>query len=188
MAEKLEIPRARIGSYEEGRCVPPVETMINLSNLFHIAIDALIKCDLRKFDADSFMGVGENRLLFPIMVDKDNNDVLEVVTLKASAGYMQGYADPEYIEKLPTMNLPFRIHGKHRAFPIQGDSMPPLRTGSYVIGKYVERLNDIVNGATYVLLTKDEGVVYKRVYKKGIYLSCIPIIYNINPIPSKPMK
>jgi len=167
LAEQLEIPRARIGSYEEERCDPPIDTVIKLSNLFHIAVDALVKCDLSKFDSESFMKVGENRILFPIMIDKANNDLLEVVTIKASAGYLTGYADPDYIEKLPLMNLPFKTVGKHRAFPIQGDSMPPLKSGCYVVGRYIESLNDIENGSTYIVITKDEGVVYKRLFKKG---------------------
>lgn len=167
LAEALDIPRARIGSYEEERCDPPIETVITISNLFHIAIDALVKCDLTKFDAESFIKVGENRILFPIMVDKTNSDQVEVVTIKASAGYLTGYADPEFIEKLPVMNLPFKTNGKQRAFPIKGDSMPPLNTGSYVVGKYIEQTSDIENGATYIVVTKDEGVVYKRLFKKG---------------------
>jgi hypothetical protein len=44
--------------------------------------------------------------------------------------------------------------------------MPPLKDGCYVIGKYMESLNDIRNGNTYVLITKEDGVVYKRVYKE----------------------
>src|SRR5687768_12438372 len=73
LAEKLEISRARIGSYEEDRCDPPIDVLVKLSNVFHIAVDALVKCDLRKFDDHSFIKVGENRMLFPIMVDKENN-------------------------------------------------------------------------------------------------------------------
>lgn len=167
LADKLDITRARIGSYEEERCDPPIETLIKMSKVFHIAIDALVKCDLRKFNLESMMKVGENRLLFPIVIDKDNNDKIEVITMKASAGYLNGYADPEYFEKLPLMNLPFRITGKHRAFPIKGDSMPPLQDGCFVVAKYVESLKDLKNGNTYVLLTKDDGIVYKRVFSKG---------------------
>jgi transcriptional regulator with XRE-family HTH domain len=167
LAEQLHITRARIGSYEEERADPPVDILIRLSNLYHIAIDALVKCDLTKVDRHDLLKVGENRILFPIMVDKDNNDLIEVVTAKASAGYLNGYSDPEYFENMPMMNLPFRITGKHRAFPIKGDSMPPLRDGSFVVGKFVESVSDITNGSTYILISKDEGIVYKRVYKKG---------------------
>lgn len=45
--------------------------------------------------------------------------------------------------------------------------MPPHRDGSFIVGSYVERLSDITNGKTYIVLTKDEGVAYKRLYKNG---------------------
>lgn len=166
LADEIELSRARIGSYEEGRAEPSIEVMIRLSNIFHVGIDALVKSNLSGLKDTQLMRVAENRLLFPIMVDHNNNDLVEVVTAKASAGYLNGYSDPEYFEKLPNMNLPFRIIGKHRAFPIKGDSMPPLKDGSFVIGKFVETIADINDGDTYILITKEEGIVYKRIYKK----------------------
>ncbi len=162
---QLDITRARLGAYEEGRNEPPIELMIKIADYFHVSVDALVRADLRKTDPDALMKIGKNRVLFPILVDKDNNDCVEVVTIRASAGYLNGYADPDYIEKLPMMNLPFKVTGKHRTFPIQGDSMPPLKTGSFVVGKYMESLDEIKNGNTYILITKDEGIVYKRVYR-----------------------
>lgn len=42
--------------------------------------------------------------------------------------------------------------------------MPPLETGDYVVGKYIETTSQIKDGNTYVLLTKEDGLVYKRVY------------------------
>jgi len=165
LADELRITRARLGAYEEARNEPPIELLIRISEYFHISIDALVKGDLRKTDSINLMKIGKNRLLFPVIIDRDNNDQVEVVTARASAGYLNGYADPEYMEGLPRMNLPFAVTGKHRSFPIKGDSMPPLRSGDFVIGKYVESLKEIVNGKTYVLLTKDEGIVYKRVFR-----------------------
>jgi transcriptional regulator with XRE-family HTH domain len=166
LADELRITRGRLGAYEEARNEPPIELLIRISEYFHISIDALVKGDLRKTDSINLMKIGKNRLLFPVIIDRDNNDQVEVVTARASAGYLNGYADPEYMEGLPRMNLPFAVTGKHRSFPIKGDSMPPLRSGDFVIGKYVESLKEIVNGKTYVLLTKDEGIVYKRVFRK----------------------
>ncbi|HOY32599.1 MAG TPA: LexA family transcriptional regulator [Bacteroidales bacterium] len=165
LAEELKITRARLGAYEEARNEPPIEMLIRLSEYFHISVDALIKADLRKTDIGSIMNIGENRMLFPVVLDKDNNDRIEVVSAKASAGYLNGYADPEYIGKMPFMELPFKVTGKHRAFPVRGDSMPPLATGDFVVGKYVESLKEITNGRTYIILTKEDGVIYKRVYK-----------------------
>ena len=167
LAIELDIPRSRIGSYEEGRAEPSCDFLIRLSDFFHVSVDALVRADLSKTDPEALMKIGKNRLLFPILVDKDNNDILEMVPLKASAGYLNGYADPEFIEELPTMQLPFKLTGKNRAFAIKGDSMPPLKNGSIVVGSYVESLNAIKDGQTYIILTKDEGVVYKRVKKKA---------------------
>jgi len=160
----LDIQRARLASYEEGRAEPPYDLLIKIADYFHVAIDALIRGDLSKTKPEDLMKVGNNRILFPIMVDKDGNDMVEIVPVKAQAGYLNGYADPEYIESLQRMNFPFLPVGKHRAFPIKGDSMPPLADGSFVIGKYMEELREIRDGHTYILITKDDGIVYKRVY------------------------
>jgi transcriptional regulator with XRE-family HTH domain len=163
----LEINRSRLGAYEEARSEPPIEILIRISDYFHIAIDAMVKGDLRKTNPNTLMKIGKNRLLFPVIIDRENNEQIEVVTVKASAGYLSGYGDPDYMEKMPLMKLPFHVTGKHRAFPIKGDSMLPVKPGSYVIGKYVEGVDDIRGGSTYVILTKDEGIIYKRVLKKG---------------------
>jgi hypothetical protein len=43
--------------------------------------------------------------------------------------------------------------------------MPPHEPGSIIVGKYVERLGDVMDGRTYILITKSEGMVYKRLNK-----------------------
>ncbi len=165
LANKLNVTKARIGSYEESRSEPSAEMLIKFSNYFHIAIDALLRGDLTKTNLDGLMKIGNNRLLFPVILNEENNEEIELISMKASAGYLNGYADPEYVERLQRIKLPFLPAGKHRAFPIKGDSMPPLRDGSFVVCKYVESYSDIKDGATYVLLTKSEGIVYKRLFK-----------------------
>jgi len=164
LSDVLLIQRARLASYEEGRAEPPYDLLIKIADYFHVAIDALLRANLSKTKPEDLMKVGENRILFPILVDKDGHDLVEVVPVKAQAGYLNGYADPEYIESLQHMNFPFLPVGKHRAFPIKGDSMPPLANGSFVIGKYMESIREVKDGQTYVLVTRDEGLVYKRVF------------------------
>ena len=163
LADELQVTRSRIGSYEENRSAPTIEMLITLSDYFKIPVDILIKNDLTKSKESSFIEIGNQRVLFPIMVDSDNENLIEVVPVKASAGYLNGYDDPEYIEHLDKIKLPFLPTGKHRAFPIKGDSMLPIKSGSYVVGKYIEDRNDIKTGKTYVLVTLNDGMVYKRV-------------------------
>lgn len=163
-ADDLGWTRSMVGSYEEGRSEPPIERLIDLSNYFNIPIDILVRKDLRKAKDTSFIEIGNKRVLFPVTVNEDNEDLIEIIPAKASAGYLSGYDDPEYIEQLQKIKLPFLPTGTHRAFPIKGDSMLPVKDGAFVVAKYVEDINDIKNGRTYIVLTKDDGLVYKRLY------------------------
>src|SRR6187402_3376606 len=163
LADELSVTRSRIGGYEEARNEPPIDLLIRLSEYFHIAIDALVRGDLKKTNLEGLMKVGKNRILFPIVLDSEGENMIELIPLKASAGYTRGYADPEYIEKLPKMRLPFLPTGKHRAFPIKGDSMPPIREGSFVIAKYLEKFDEVKFGQTYIVVTKEDGLTYKRI-------------------------
>ncbi|WP_166960414.1 XRE family transcriptional regulator [Yeosuana marina] len=165
-SEELKCTRSMIGSYEEGRSEPPIERLIDLSNYFNIPIDILVKNDLRLAKDTSFIEIGSKRVLFPITVNENNEDLIEIIPAQASAGYLAGYADPEYIEQLQKIKLPFLPTGTHRAFPIKGDSMLPVKDGSFIVAKFVEDIQDIKNGRTYIVLTKDDGLVYKRVYDK----------------------
>ena len=51
----------------------------------------------------------------------------------------------------------------YRVFKIRGESMLTIKPGSYVITEYIQDWKSIRNDECYVLITKDEGVVYKRV-------------------------
>ena len=163
-ADDLGWSRSMVGSYEEGRSEPPIERLIELSEYFNIPIDILVKNDLRRAKDTSFIQVGSKRVLFPITVNEENEDLIEIIPAKASAGYLSGYDDPEYIEQLQKIKLPFLPIGTHRAFPIKGDSMLPVKDGAFIVAKFVETIDDVKNGRTYIILTKDDGLVYKRIY------------------------
>lgn len=165
-ADDLGWSRSMVGSYEEGRSEPPIDRLIDLSNYFNIPIDILVRNDLRLAKDTSFIEVGGKRVLFPVTVNEDNEDLIEIIPAKASAGYLNGYDDPEYIEQLQKIKLPFLPTGTHRAFPIKGDSMLPVKDGAYVVAKFVENITDVRDGRTYVVLTKHEGLVYKRLYNQ----------------------
>ncbi|QXP58386.1 XRE family transcriptional regulator [Olleya sp. HaHaR_3_96] len=164
IAEELQVTRSRIGSYEENRSAPTIDFLIAFSDYFKIPIDILLRNDLTKAKDFSFIELNNQRVLFPITVDDDNENLIEVVPVKTSAGYLAGYDDPEYIEQLQKIKLPFLPTGKHRAFPIKGDSMLPMKDGAFVIGRFVEDRSEIKSGRTYVLVTLNDGMVYKRVY------------------------
>ena len=117
-------------------------------------------------------------------VDSQNRENIEVVPLKAKAGYKNGFADPEFIKKLPTFQLPILFNDrKYRMFQISGDSMLPIPDKSYVIAEYLENWYDIKDGEAYVLLTQEEGIVFKMVEnnlkkKRSLTLKSLNTIYN----------
>ncbi|MBU3012261.1 XRE family transcriptional regulator [Polaribacter vadi] len=166
LAEELHVTRSRISSYEENRSSPTIDFLIDFSNYFSIPIDIIIKNDLTKAKDVSFIEVGNQRVLFPITVDQDNENLIEIVPAKASAGYLLGYDDPEYIEQLEKIKLPFLPTGKHRAFPIKGDSMLPMKDGSYLVAEFVEDIKNAKSGVSYIVVTKDDGMTYKRLYNE----------------------
>lgn len=162
----LNVSRSRISSYEEERATPQLDFLINLSEYFNVPIDALIKNDLTSATDASFIEVGNKRVLFPITVNADEDEFIDMVPIEASAGYLRGYSDPEYIEHLNKIKLPFLPTGTHRAFPIKGDSMLPVKSGSYIVARFVDDIRNLKDGRTYIILTTNDGIVYKRVYNK----------------------
>ncbi len=51
-------------------------------------------------------------------------------------------------------------------FQITGDSMLPIPDKSFVIGEYLENWYDIKDGQAYVILTQDEGLVFKVAFNQ----------------------
>lgn len=167
IAETLEMKRGRYEPYESGKTEPPYEVLKKISRYFGVSIDLLLSVDIRKYHIDELLTLDDNRIVLPIMVDAHGENLIEIVPHKAQAGYFTGYADPEYIEGLQQISLPWLQNGKFRAFPVNGDSMPPHKDGSFIVGKYVEGYGNVLDGKTYILLTKNEGIVYKRLNKNG---------------------
>ncbi len=167
LAAKLDISKAMIGAYEEFRSIPLIPVAVKIAELFQLDLDSLVKTDLSKESAakntkDKFQR-GKNVLA--ITVDNKGNEQVDLVTQKASAGYLSGYQDTEYMQELPKISLPFLTQrATYRAFEITGDSMLPVQPGSIVLAEYVDDLKKIKNGDCYIVLTRDEGISYKRVY------------------------
>jgi hypothetical protein len=57
--------------------------------------------------------------------------------------------------------------GHYRAFEISGDSMLPVTSGSVVVGHQITGWDDIRHSQAYIVLTKREGLVFKRVLKNN---------------------
>ncbi len=131
-------------------------------------MDQLVLRDLTTENAEAEADVEGRKLrILPILVSAEGDKELgTLVPVKASAGYLNGYGDADFVGALPRFSLPFPELPQdrtYRVFQIRGNSMLPVPPGAYIISEYVQDWNDIRNEECYILITRDEGVVYKRV-------------------------
>ncbi|SFC60821.1 DNA-binding transcriptional regulator, XRE-family HTH domain [Parapedobacter composti] len=174
-ADEMGIKRASVGAYEEERAEPKYELLKKIASFYGLTMDELVNEAINDKWKPAPKSDASNVRVLSITVDEGDRENIEMVPVKASAGYLNGYADPEYIAELPKFSLPIFRQGTYRAFEIQGDSMLPLQPGSIVIAEYVDNWNEVKPGQTYVVISRTDGVVYKRIafkYKedKGLKL------------------
>lgn len=163
-ADIMGIKRSLVGAYEEDRAEPKYELLKKIAEYFELTIDEFINEIVNDKWKPKLKSQGSNLRILSISVDAADKENIEMVPVKASAGYLNGFADPEYIKDLPKFQLPLPVltQGTFRAFEIMGDSMLPIHPGSIVIGEYMDNWNEIKSGETYIIVSKNEGVVYKR--------------------------
>src|SRR6201996_1773455 len=165
-ADQVGIKRSLVGAYEEERAEPKYDLLKKIALFFDISMDDFINETINEKWSPKPKGNQSNLRILSISVDKEDNENIEMVPLKASAGYLNGYADPEYVAQLPKFYLPMFKNGTFRAFEIKGDSMLPLQSGTTIIGEYVENWSDVKQGDTYVVVSKSDGIVFKRIGSK----------------------
>ena len=194
IAGELSMSRSTLNSYENGSIKnPTLEALIVFSKYFRLSIDTLVKIDLSKLSdfqlselerGNDVYVTGSRLRVIATTVDSQNKENIEVVPLKAKAGYKNGFADPEFIKKLPTFQLPLLLSDrKYRMFQISGDSMLPIPDKSWVIAEYLENWYDIKDGEAYILLTQEEGLVFKVAVnqlrkKKNLLLKSLNTTYQ----------
>lgn len=174
MASILSLTRSSYSGYENGVAEPGIDTLLQLSDYYKIPLDFIVRKDFSLFTETDWNRLeeglqvdvtGKNLRVLTSLVDADDNELIEMIPEKARAGYTTGYADPDYLSILPTFSLPFLSKNKkYRSFPIQGDSMPPVVEGSYVVGEFIQNWMTVKDGTPCVLVTENEGIVFKIVY------------------------
>ncbi|KAI9449154.1 helix-turn-helix domain-containing protein [Russula earlei] len=174
-ATKLNIKRSLIGAYEEERAEPKLEVLEAMGSIFKLSLDDLLLKDLSAVKGASYL---EQRRKLKMAA---SSNTVQFVPVKAAAGYLAGYADPEFLDELNTFTLPMLAPGDYRAFEIIGDSMLPTPSGSVIVGEKVDDLEDVKNSNTYVVLSRNEGVVYKRIMKNNKIRNKLTLISD-NPV------
>ncbi|SIN67564.1 LexA family transcriptional regulator [Algoriphagus halophilus] len=174
LASALGISRSKLAGYELN-VNPPLETLVKLSDHLGVSVDILLREDLTSYseyklrellETDQFLRGRKLRVL-ATTVDEQGRELIEVVSQRAKASYLAGFADPEYIAELPRFALPFLpMDKKHRVFQVDGDSMLPIPDGAWIVCEYVDDWLSIKNGERYVVVTEQDGVTFKLAYNR----------------------
>jgi transcriptional regulator with XRE-family HTH domain len=191
VAHALDMKRSTLSGYENQVAQPGIEALLAFSEYFSIAVDTLIRVNLSELTESQLSQVergfdvylkGSKLRVLATTVDQENNENIELVNEKASAGYTSGFADPDFIKVLPTFQLPFLSRNKkYRTFQIAGDSMLPIPDKSWVTGEYVENWLSIRSNYPYIVLTLDDGIVFKVVENRIKHDGKLKLI-SLNPL------
>ncbi len=191
LAHALGMKRSTLSGYENKVAEPNMEALKALSRYFGIAIDTLIMVDLSKLSESQLSQLergsdiylkGSGIRILATTVDTENNENIELVPVKTKAGYTNGFADPEFIASLDRFQLPFLSgNRKYRTFQLNGDSMLPIPDKAWVTGEFLEDWSSIKSGGAYIILTLEEGIVFKIV-ENLLESENRLMLYSLNPI------
>jgi transcriptional regulator with XRE-family HTH domain len=173
-ATKLNIKRSLLGAYEEERAEPRYEVLETVCDLFKLTMDDLLRKDL----SDQKANYLSQRRAFKMALGPAE---IPFVPVKAAAGYLAGYADPEFIDELNTFTLPMLTGSNFRAFEIIGDSMLPTPSGSVIVGEKVNDLEEVKNDTPCIVVSRNKGIVYKRVQKNAKQKDKLTLVSD-NPV------
>jgi len=180
-AAKLGIKRSLLGAYEEERAEPRIEVLEVVGDMFKLTLDELLRKELSDTKGNYLSRRRAQKMAAA------TNDI-QLVPVKAAAGYLAGYADPEFLDELNTFTLPMLAPGNYRAFEIVGDSMLPTTSGSVIVGEKIDDMEEVKSNQTYIVVSRNEGIVYKRVMKNNKSKTKLTLIsdntayqpYNVN--------
>jgi transcriptional regulator with XRE-family HTH domain len=173
-AQKLRIKRSLLGAYEEERAEPRIDVLEVVCDIFKLTLDDILRKDL----SDSKSNYIAKRRAMKLASGRSD---IPFVPVKAAAGYLAGFADPEFVDELNTFTLPMLTGGNYRAFEIIGDSMLPTPSGSVIVGEKVDSVEEVKNNTACIVVSRNEGIVYKRVQKNGRVKNKLTLVSD-NPV------
>jgi phage repressor protein C with HTH and peptisase S24 domain len=129
----------------------------------------------------------------PVAIADTQMMLVPLVNKYAYGGYLRGYGDPEYVEKLPTLPFPINkeYRGQYLLFEVSGDSMDndtkrSCASGDIVLGRQIgkqywkDKLH-INKWKTFVIVHKEDGILIKDIIKHDVAKGIITL-HSLNPL------
>ncbi len=101
-----------------------------------------------------------------VTIDTKGEENAVFVPVRARAGYLMGYGDAEFIGTLPAFKIIGDRNKSYRIFEVDGNSMFPALHDKDTVDAYWIKLSEIRDDRIHVILTKNDGVLIKRVINR----------------------
>ncbi|MDM1093391.1 XRE family transcriptional regulator [Myroides odoratimimus] len=173
IVSKTGIPKRTYVNYENETNDIPLKKLQDIATALGVSISELVG-EVKPYQENPIYNSDElQKVPTVVTVDSMNQDNIVLVPIQAQAGYLVGYTDPTFLQSLPSYRLPNLNNGIFRMFQIKGSSMfPTLHDHSFVVGQFVENwIEDIKDDRIYVIVSKEDGVVVKRVLNRIVKYS-----------------
>ncbi|WP_246136859.1 XRE family transcriptional regulator [Gillisia hiemivivida] len=146
VAEKLYISQAAYSLIENSQNGIAVDHIINLSKLYKVTTDFILK--------------GER---FLIRIDPTNG-FIPLIKASAHAGFIKNFHEENSFEVADWYRIPgFNPAFEQKLFEVSGDSMTPtLLSGDVLICQDQPKIDNILDGSLILLVT-ESGILIKRI-------------------------
>jgi transcriptional regulator with XRE-family HTH domain len=129
-AKIFNLARPSVGAYEEERAEPKIDTVIQIAQYFGLSVDVLLTKELtinELYKFDIFRNINDD---LPAIVDKDEvKEQTPVVYANHELEYIVNFGNKDFINNLPSIQLPNLKESKTRAFEVEGAEMEYNNTG-----------------------------------------------------------
>ncbi len=189
-AIKIGIKRSLLGAYEEARANPNLENLQTMALIFGTSVDEIITTDITKniaderiFSNDLFTNnnsdnkkqlISNNQSLNEMnnMVENiakneiiyTQNNIFSIVKRANTSEYLNKRLHNSFIQSLETMSLPDLEKNKtYRGFEI-GEDFSFMN--ALLIGEQLHHLHEMMDGKNYLIVSKNNGIIYRRIYNQ----------------------
>lgn len=149
-----------------------LENILNIVKIFNVSPTWLLTGEGEMY-TNTEKKEEKRSLPVAVVVDDSNEEKIVLVPEKAEAGYLKSFEHEgvmvDFLKKLPTISLPGSDfhNATFRAFEVSGHSMEPtFYPRDIVICRFVEHYSYIRNKEIYIVVTKNDGIIIKRVAKQ----------------------
>ncbi|MGD1840820.1 MAG: helix-turn-helix transcriptional regulator [Thermonemataceae bacterium] len=120
----------------------------------------------------------------PINEIEENKEYVFLAPDIAIAGYPEVYFTEENLKEIDKFRLPMlRKTGLYACYRIAGNSMQDvIQQGNWVICRLLQEDTEVTSGNLYLIATKSDGVMLKRIDKRYLKKFDSIICYSDNPL------